>query len=103
MQFSTKRTYGGLKDQDRIFTNLYKDGDPFIEGALKRVLYLYYLNLLVFRVTGIKQRMSSLTAPTGLLMRLRSRVFAGEAVRVSQVASSTPSCPRFQMAVPLTS
>ena len=38
MQFSTKRTYGGLKDQDRIFTNLYKDGDPFIEGALKRVL-----------------------------------------------------------------
>lgn len=36
MQFSTKRTYGGLKDQDRIFTNLYKDGDPFIEGALKR-------------------------------------------------------------------
>ena len=37
MQFSTKRTYGGLKDQDRIFTNLYKDGDPFIEGDLKRV------------------------------------------------------------------
>jgi hypothetical protein len=37
MQFSTKKTYGGLKDQDRIFTNLYKDGDPFIEGALKRV------------------------------------------------------------------
>lgn len=28
MQFSTgKRTYGNLKDQDRIFTNLYKDGD----------------------------------------------------------------------------
>lgn len=37
MQFSTKRQYGGLKDQDRIFTNLYKDGDPFIDGALKRV------------------------------------------------------------------
>ena len=37
MQFSTKRTHGGLKDQDRIFTNLYKDEDPFIEGALKRV------------------------------------------------------------------
>jgi NADH dehydrogenase (ubiquinone) flavoprotein 1 len=39
MQFSTggKRVYGGLKDQDRIFTNLYKDEDPFIEGALKRV------------------------------------------------------------------
>jgi len=25
-----------LKDSDRIFSNLYRDGDPFIEGALKR-------------------------------------------------------------------
>ncbi len=33
----TKTNHGGLKDQDRIFTNLYKDGDPFIEGAMKRV------------------------------------------------------------------
>jgi hypothetical protein len=32
-----KKTYGGLKDQDRIFTNVYRDGDQFIEGALKRV------------------------------------------------------------------
>ena len=32
-----KKTYGGLRDQDRIFTNFYKDSDPFIEGALKRV------------------------------------------------------------------
>ena len=30
-------SHGGLKDQDRIFTNVYKDGDPFIDGALKRV------------------------------------------------------------------
>jgi len=30
------RNYGGLKDQDRIFTNVYKDEDPFIDGALKR-------------------------------------------------------------------
>ncbi len=30
------RAYGNLSDQDRIFTNLYKDEDPFIEGALKR-------------------------------------------------------------------
>lgn len=33
----TKKSYGGLKDSDRIFTNLYRDNDPFIEGALKRV------------------------------------------------------------------
>ena len=31
-----ERVHGSLKDQDRIFTNLYKDGDPFIDGALKR-------------------------------------------------------------------
>ena len=33
-----KTTFGNLKDQDRIFTNLYGDGDPYINGALKRVL-----------------------------------------------------------------
>jgi len=32
-----ERTYGGLKDSDRIFTNLYGDGDAFLKGALKRV------------------------------------------------------------------
>jgi len=30
------RVYGGLKDQDRIFTNLYEGGDIYINGALKR-------------------------------------------------------------------
>lgn len=30
------RSYGNLSDQDRIFTNVYNDGDPFIDGALKR-------------------------------------------------------------------
>eukprot|EP01113_Clastostelium_recurvatum_P019561 TRINITY_DN2306_c0_g1_i4.p1 TRINITY_DN2306_c0_g1~~TRINITY_DN2306_c0_g1_i4.p1 ORF type:complete len:514 (+),score=144.00 TRINITY_DN2306_c0_g1_i4:23-1543(+) len=30
------RVYGGLKDKDRIFTNLYADGDIFLEGAKKR-------------------------------------------------------------------
>jgi len=30
------RTYGNLPDQDRIFTNLYRDNDPYISGALKR-------------------------------------------------------------------
>ena len=32
-----KTSYGGLKDQDRIFTNLYRDQDPLLKGALKRV------------------------------------------------------------------
>lgn len=30
------RTYGGLKDSDRIFTNLYCDRDWGVEGAIKR-------------------------------------------------------------------
>lgn len=30
------RAHGGLKDEDRIFTNLYRQGDPFIKGALAR-------------------------------------------------------------------
>jgi len=30
------RMYGNLQDKDRIFTNLYRDEDPFIDGALKR-------------------------------------------------------------------
>lgn len=34
---SPKFYHGGLKDQDRIFTNVYRDGDPYIQGALKRV------------------------------------------------------------------
>ena len=32
----SERSYGGLKDEDRIFTNLYCDDDPYIEGALRR-------------------------------------------------------------------
>ena len=36
--FSTeKKSFGGLKDQDRIFTNLYGDNDAYISGALRRV------------------------------------------------------------------
>ena len=31
------RVYGGLKDEDRIFTNLYGRHDWGIKGAMKRV------------------------------------------------------------------
>jgi len=33
------RNYGNISDQDRIFSNLYKDQDPFIKGALQRVVF----------------------------------------------------------------
>jgi hypothetical protein len=36
---TTNKTYGKLKDSDRIFTNVYKDTDPYISGALRRVKY----------------------------------------------------------------
>ena len=36
---STTKTYGNLKDSDRIFTNVYKDSDPYIKGALRRVFF----------------------------------------------------------------
>ena len=32
-----ERTYGGLKDADRIFTNLYNDYDWHLKGAESRV------------------------------------------------------------------
>ncbi len=35
--FSATKTYGNLKDSDRIFTNVYRDSDPYIDGALRRV------------------------------------------------------------------
>jgi NADH dehydrogenase (ubiquinone) flavoprotein 1 len=33
----TERSYGNLKDSDRIFTNLYGEQDIFIKGAMARV------------------------------------------------------------------
>ena len=33
---AAERTHGGLKDEDRIFTNLYGKHDPFLKGAMKR-------------------------------------------------------------------
>ena len=56
--------YGNLKDSDRIFTNVYRDGDPYIEGALKRV------RVYSLRETGIVLRTSSPTASTGSSTKL---------------------------------
>lgn len=36
-RYFAERSYGNLKDSDRIFTNLYLDGSPYIDGAIKRV------------------------------------------------------------------
>lgn len=52
-------SYGNLKDSDRIFTNVYRDGDPYINGALKRV------SIYLFREIGIAPKTSSQTDQTG--------------------------------------
>lgn len=57
---STTKTYGGLKDSDRIFTNVYKDSDPYIKGALRRVRFPSY-----FRVIGIELKILLQTVPIG--------------------------------------
>lgn len=41
------RVYGDLKDKDRIFTNLYMDGSPFLEDALKRVHFPLHSRVMV--------------------------------------------------------
>lgn len=50
---TTNKTYGNLKDCDRIFTNVYKDTDPYIKGAIRRV------PLPSHRATGTAPRTSS--------------------------------------------
>ena len=62
-----KRVHGGLKDQDRIFTNVYCDTTPFIEGALKRVKIFKLTNF--FREIGIKLKILFKTDLIGLLMK----------------------------------
>jgi hypothetical protein len=49
---SQKKTYGGLKDRDRIFTNLYREQSPFLDGALKRVCEknVHYLMMTVYSI-----------------------------------------------------
>lgn len=56
---TTNKTYGNLKDSDRIFTNVYKDSDPYINGALRRV------NIISFRETGTGPKISSQMESTG--------------------------------------
>jgi hypothetical protein len=56
---TSNKTYGKLKDSDRIFTNVYKDSDPYIEGALRRV------TPPPRRATGTAPRTSSATGPSG--------------------------------------
>jgi len=69
---TTNKTYGNLKDSDRIFTNVYKDTDPYITGALRRV------TCMIFREIGIALKTSYLMATIGSSTKSRPLGFAVE-------------------------
>lgn len=87
-RFATTKTYGNLKDSDRIFTNVYKDSDPYIQGALRRV------HALTFREIGIAPRISSATDPTGLSIKSNYQGLEVEVEQVSPLDSNIPLCPK---------
>ena len=85
---TTNKTFGNLKDSDRIFTNVYKDSDPYIKGALRRV------SNGLGRATGTRPRTSLATASTGSSTKSNSQDSEAEAELVSPQDSNTPSCPK---------
>lgn len=85
---TTNKTYGGLKDADRIFTNVYKDTDPYINGALRRV------TINAFREIGIVLRTFCLMALTGLSTKSSNLALEVEEVQVSHLDLNIPSCPK---------
>lgn len=82
--------YGNLKDSDRIFTNVYRDADPFINGALKRV------NIFIFRVIGIEPKIFLRMDQIGSSIKLRHLVLEEEEELVFHQASNTLSCQKSQ-------
>jgi len=87
-RFATTKTYGGLKDSDRIFTNVYKDTDPYIKGALRRVL------ISIPREIGTEPKTSCLMDLIGSSTKSRCQGLEVEEVLVSHLDSNILSCPR---------
>lgn len=84
---TTNKTYGNLKDADRIFTNVYKDSDPYISGALRRVKFH-----LLIRVIGTELKISSLMDLIGSSIKSNSQDLEVEVEQVSHQDSNIPSC-----------
>lgn len=85
---TTNKTYGKLKDADRIFTNVYKDTSPYIAGALRRV------TPPPPRATGTAPKTYSSTAPTGSSTKSNSQDSEAEEELASPQDSNTHSCPK---------
>ena len=88
VQDTPVRRYGGLKDQDRIFTNAYLRHDHGIKGALvcgsNSLLIVILTSTVSLVATGIGQKISSLKVTRGSFKRSRIPVCAGVEVLVSQ-------------------
>lgn len=87
---TTQTTYGGLKDSDRIFTNLYKDSDPYIQGSLRRV------NSIPCREIGIVPKKYSLMDQNGSSTKSNFQGSEGGEEQVFYLGSSIHSCPKSQ-------
>ena len=85
---TTNKTYGNLKDCDRIFTNVYKDTDPYIQGALRRVL------IPLFREIGTAPKISSPMDPIGSSTKSNCQDSEAEEEQASPPDSNTHSCPK---------
>jgi hypothetical protein len=93
VQDTPVRRYGGLKDQDRIFTNIYSRHDHGIKGAMVHILPLSRLSVLLgthfnsfhlrLVVIGTVQRISSLKVIAGSSTLSKKVVFEVEEVLVS--------------------
>ena len=87
VQDTPVRRYGGLKDQDRIFTNAYLRHDHGIKGALVRDPHPLLITTLTSTVslvaTGIGQKISSSKVTRGSFKRSRIPVCAGVEALVS--------------------
>ncbi len=85
---TTNKTYGKLKDADRIFTNVYKDTSPYIDGALRRVTNN------TFRETGIEPKTYYSMGLIGSSTKSNSQDSEEEGGQDSPQDSNTPSCPK---------
>lgn len=85
------RRYGGLKDQDRIFTNVYCRHDHGIKGALASCLVYYsdqpfsQFDFFSLEAIGIVQRIFYSREILGLFKPSKIRVFVVVVVLVSRV------------------
>ena len=93
VQDTPVRRYGGLKDQDRIFTNAYCRHDHGIKGATVRRSPLSWTLYDVTNcvccspvVTGTKPRRFSSKATLGSFRPSKTQVYVGVEVPVSLVA-----------------